>query len=124
MTQTAPTPVMPHNSLKEMRSYKALQSHVEQAKQWQLLDLFAADQQRFSRFSVEGAGLFLDYSKNRVDDTTIQLLVDLARECGVEMRRAAMFAGEKINTTEHRAALHVALRMPSTAKVTVDGQDV
>ena len=85
--------------------------------------LFAAQPNRFDRFSTESAGLLLDYSKNRINETTMQLLFQLARERGVERRRDAMFAGEKINTTEHRAVLHVALRMPRDAKLVVDGHD-
>ncbi|MDT1838110.1 glucose-6-phosphate isomerase, partial [Acinetobacter baumannii] len=75
-------------------------------------DLFAADPDRFERYSDEAAGLFLDYSKNRVDGRTLELLVQVARERGLEARRDAMFAGEKINNTEGRAVLHTALRAP------------
>ncbi len=87
-------------------------------------DLFAADPDRFERYSDEAAGLFLDYSKNRLDGRTLELLVQVARERGLEARRDAMFAGEKINNTEGRAVLHTALRAPRGAQLTVDGQDV
>ena len=85
--------------------------------------LFAEQEDRFDRFSVEAAGLLLDYSKNRLNAHTMQLLMQLARERGVEERRDAMFAGEKINTTEHRAVLHTALRMPRNSSLMVDGQN-
>ena len=87
-------------------------------------DLFADDPGRAERFSAEGAGLFLDYSKNRITDETLRLLLRLAEERGVMKRRDAMFAGEKINTTERRAVLHVALRAPRGTHIEVDGADV
>ena len=111
-------------ALTSTASYLALESHAADAKHWQLRALFAADPQRFPSLTTDAAGLFLDYSKNRVDATTIGLLLDLARERGVEAQRDAMFAGDKINLTEHRAVLHTALRLPRDAKLVVDGQDV
>ncbi|MES2076253.1 MAG: glucose-6-phosphate isomerase [Pseudomonadota bacterium] len=105
-------------------SFQALESHAVEAKHWQLRQLFAADPQRFPKLTVDAAGLFLDYSKNRVDATTVGLLLELARERGVEAQRDAMFAGEKINLTEHRAVLHTALRLPRDKALVVDGQDV
>lgn len=105
-------------------SFQALAQHATAAKTWQMRDLFAADPDRFERFSDEAAGLFLDYSKNRLDGRTLELLVQVARERGLEARRDAMFAGEKINNTEGRAVLHTALRAPRGAHLTVDGQDV
>ncbi|MBJ7311042.1 glucose-6-phosphate isomerase [Rugamonas sp. CCM 8940] len=105
-------------------SFHALESHAVDAKHWQLRQLFAADPQRFPKLTVDAAGLFLDYSKNRIDANTVGLLLDLARERGVEAQRDAMFAGEKINLTEHRAVLHTALRMPRDKALRVDGQDV
>ncbi len=105
-------------------SFRALESHYAYAKHWQLRQLFAADAQRFPKLTVDAAGLFLDYSKNRLDAATIALLLDLARERGVETRRDAMFAGEKINLTEHRAVLHTALRLPRDKTLLVDGQNV
>ena len=89
-----------------------------------LRDLFAADPGRAERFTGEAAGLFLDFSKNRVTDETMRLLVALAEERGVAERRDAMFAGEHINVTEDRAVLHVALRMPRDRSLVVDGVDV
>jgi glucose-6-phosphate isomerase len=105
-------------------SFLALQSHAADAKDWQMRQLFAADPQRFPGMTVDAAGLFLDYSKNRADKRTIELLVDLARERGVEAQRDAMLAGEKINITEPRSVLHTALRMPRGKQLVVDGQDV
>ena len=105
-------------------SFQALAHHAETASTWQMRDLFAADPDRFERFSDEAAGLFLDYSKNRLDGRTLELLVQVARERGLEARRDAMFAGEKINNTEGRAVLHTALRAPRGAQLTVNGQDV
>ncbi|AWL06438.1 glucose-6-phosphate isomerase [Massilia oculi] len=105
-------------------SFQALAQHADVAKSWQMRDLFAEDPDRFERFSDEAAGLFLDYSKNRLDGRTLELLVGLARERGLEARRDAMFAGEKINNTENRAVLHTALRAPRGATLVVDGQEV
>src|SRR5579863_1267043 len=105
-------------------AWKALQNHYEKIKNTHLRQLFADDPQRGTRLTVEGAGLFLDYSKNRITDETVSLLLQLARERGVEARRDAMFRGEKINNTEKRAVLHVALRAPRTEKIFVDGVDV
>ncbi len=105
-------------------SYQALQTHAQDARQWQMRDLFAQDPQRFERLSAEAAGLFLDYSKNRLDGRTLALLANLARERGVEQLRDAMFAGDKINLTEQRAVLHTALRAPKDKQITVDGQDI
>ena len=87
-------------------------------------DLFAVDPQRFHNLSLEAAGVFLDYSKNRIDAQTLNLLCALARERCVEQYRDRMFAGEKINNTEQRAVLHTALRAPATPPITVDGQNV
>ena len=105
-------------------AFQALQKHHAEAGQWQLRDLFAADPERFRRYSVEAAGLFLDYSKNRLNHATLGLLLDLARERKVEQQRDALFAGKKINVTEQRAALHTALRMPRDSSLRIDGQDV
>jgi glucose-6-phosphate isomerase len=105
-------------------AYQTLQNHAAKARDWQMRDLFAQDPQRFERLSAEAAGLFLDYSKNRLDGRTLELLKTLAQERGVERLRDAMFAGEKINLTEGRAVLHTALRAPRDAAITVDGQDV
>ena len=111
-------------ALTHTASFQALETHAVEATGWQLRGLFAADPERFPKLTVDAAGLFLDYSKNRLDGRTLELLADLARERGLEARRDAMFAGEKINLTEGRAVLHTALRAPRTAQLTVDGQDV
>ena len=111
-------------SLTSTASFQALETHAIDAEDWQMRGLFGADPQRFERLSVEAAGLFLDYSKNRLDGRTLDMLASLARERGVEERRDAMFAGDKINLTEHRAVLHTALRAPRDVALTVDGQDV
>ena len=111
-------------SLTSTASFQALETHAIEAEDWQMRSLFAADPQRFERLSAEAAGLFLDYSKNRLDGRTLELLAALLRERGVEARRDAMFAGERINNTENRAVLHTALRAPRGAALVVDGQDV
>nr|WP_315252307.1 glucose-6-phosphate isomerase [uncultured Duganella sp.] len=111
-------------ALTSTASFQALATHATEAKDWQLRQLFASDAQRFPKLTVDAAGLFLDYSKNRLDATTVGLLLDLARERGVERQRDAMLSGEKINLTEQRAVLHTALRMPRGKKLVVDGQDV
>jgi glucose-6-phosphate isomerase len=105
-------------------AWRALQAHYEKIKDVQLRQLFADDPRRGETLTAEGAGLYLDYSKNRVTDETIRLLLQLARECGVAERRDAMFRGDKINTTEQRAVLHIALRAPRSVQIKVDGADV
>ena len=110
--------------LTEAPSWHALQAHYEKVKDIQLRQLFAGDPTRGERLAAEAAGLYLDYSKNRITDETIRLLIQLAKERGVADRRDAMFRGEKINTTEDRAALHVALRAPRGTQIKVDGVDV
>ncbi|HEY2716515.1 MAG TPA: glucose-6-phosphate isomerase [Solirubrobacterales bacterium] len=110
--------------LRETAAWGQLQSHFEQIRGRTLRELFDADPERGERLVADGAGLFLDFSKNRVSDETIMLLGELARERGVEERREAMFAGEHINTSEDRAVLHVALRMPRERSLLVDGVDV
>ncbi|CAM3748914.1 glucose-6-phosphate isomerase [Deinococcus frigens] len=110
--------------LTEMPTWTALTEHHRTMKDTRLSDLFGGDDRRGERLNAEGAGLYLDYSKNRVTDETLQLLLQLARETGVEARRDAMFAGERINVTENRAVLHTALRQPKGATVVVDGRNV
>jgi glucose-6-phosphate isomerase len=105
-------------------SWQALAAHHAQIKDVHLRTLFADDPGRAERFSAEGAGLFLDYSKNRITDETLRLLLRLAEERDVAKRRDAMFAGEKINATERRAVMHVALRAPRGARMEIDGADV
>jgi glucose-6-phosphate isomerase len=116
--RAAPTP------LAERPAWRALLEHYQKTRTLHLRDLFAADAGRGERLSVEAVGLYLDYSKNRVTDETMALLVRLANECGLAERITAMFSGAKINVTEERAVLHVALRMPAGARLVVDGADV
>jgi glucose-6-phosphate isomerase len=103
---------------------QALQAHAADTRRRHLRDLFAQDAGRFDAFSLDAAGLFLDFSKNPIDAATLQLLITLARERGVEAQRDAMFAGAKINLTEQRAVLHTALRAPRGQSLRIDGQDV
>jgi glucose-6-phosphate isomerase len=110
--------------LPKRKAWKALQAHYKKIKELHLRDLFADDPKRGERMTTEAAGLFLDYSKNRVTDETIKLLLDLAEESGLRSRIEAMFRGEKINSTEKRAVLHVALRAPKEASIVVDGENV
>ena len=110
--------------LTSFKSWKALQSHYGEIKQLHMRDLFAADPNRGERLTAEAAGLFLDYSKNRITDETIKLLIQLAQESGLQARIDAMFRGDKINVTEGRAVLHTALRAPKGTSIFVDGKDV
>ena len=110
--------------LTQRRAWKSLKTHYKKIRDTHLRQLFADDPKRGERLTLEAVGLFLDYSKNRVTDETLKLLIKLARECGVEARRDAMFRGEKINVTENRAVLHVALRAPKGEVIKVDGVDV
>jgi glucose-6-phosphate isomerase len=105
-------------------AWQALGRHFAQIKSLHLRDLFAQDPKRGQRMTAEAAGLFLDYSKNRVTEETLQLLVQLAGEAGLREHIEAMFKGEKINITENRAVLHVALRAPKNATIMVDGENV
>ena len=110
--------------LTKRKAWKALQTHYKKVSGLHLRKLFADDPKRGVGMTVEAAGLFLDYSKNRITDETLKLLVELARESGLEAKIEAMFRGEKINTTEKRAVLHVALRAPKDASIFVDGENV
>jgi len=110
--------------LTKRKAWKALQAHYKQVRELHLRNLFADDPKRGERMTVEAVGLFLDYSKNRITDETIKLLLQLAEESGLRSRIEAMFHGEKINATENRAVLHVALRAPKGASIVVDGEDV
>ena len=105
-------------------AWQALGRHADAIRGVHLRDLFAKDPERAGRFSREAEGLFLDFSKNRITDETLSLLLDLARQSGLQERIAAMFSGEKINLTENRSVLHVALRAPATEKIFSDGVDV
>jgi glucose-6-phosphate isomerase len=111
-------------SLTRRPAWKALQAHFKQVRDLHLRDLFANDPGRGERLTAEAAGIFLDYSKNRITDETLKLLVNLAEESGLRSRIDAMFRGEKINITEKRAVLHVALRAPAGTTIKVDGEDV
>jgi glucose-6-phosphate isomerase len=110
--------------LRDRPAWKALEKHHAELRGTHLRELFAADSGRGERLVAEGAGLFLDYSKNRITDETIQLLHALAEQSGVLDRIEAMFTGERINVSENRSVLHVALRMPKSASLIVDGVDV
>jgi glucose-6-phosphate isomerase len=110
--------------LTQTNAWHALQRHWRELSELHMRDLFAADPRRFDRFSLQLEDLLFDFSKNRIIGETLRLLCDLARETGVEQKVAGMFAGEKINVTEGRAALHVALRNRSGRPITVDGRDV
>jgi glucose-6-phosphate isomerase len=105
-------------------AWKALEAHATTNCTLQLRDLFAQDTTRGERFTVEAAGIYLDYSKNLITDETVALLLQLAGESGLRSRIDQMFRGEKINTTENRAVLHVALRAPIGEKILTDGVDV
>jgi glucose-6-phosphate isomerase len=110
--------------LPERPAWQALSRHYEEIRNLHLRTLFAQDSHRGEHFLAEAAGLYLDYSKNRITEETIRLLVALAEECGLQERIAAMFRGDKINVTENRAVLHVALRAPRGERILVDGKDV
>ena len=116
-------PNMKHTAVKR-QAWKALESHYKKVSTLDLRQLFAEDPTRGDRMAVEAVGLYLDYSKNRVTDETLKLLLQLAEDSGLPARIDAMFRGEKINVTEKRAVLHVALRAPKGASIVVDGEDV
>jgi glucose-6-phosphate isomerase len=110
--------------LRQLPAWRALTEHYEQLRTRHLRELFDQDPGRGERLTAEGAGLFLDYSKNRVTDETLKLLLDLADQVGLSARIEAMFSGERINVSENRSVLHVALRMPRGSSLVVDGEDV
>jgi glucose-6-phosphate isomerase len=112
------------NSAVKGQAWKKLAIHFEQVRELHLRQLFADDPQRGTRFTAEALGLYLDYSKNRITDETLKLLVQLAQESGLRERIDAMFRGDKINITEKRAVLHTALRAPRNASILVDGKNV
>jgi glucose-6-phosphate isomerase len=114
-------PAMPFTAT---AAHTALTEHLAAARRWKMRDLFAQNPVRAQEFSLEAAGLFLDYSKNRITAETIRLLLSLARECQLETRRDAMFRGERFNTTEGRAVLHTALRAPRGQSLRLDGDDI
>src|SRR5579862_9462501 len=110
--------------LKQLPAWNALERHAAAVRGLHLRQLFADDPGRGERLAVEAAGIYLDYSKHRVTDETLALLLRLAEESGLRARIDAMFRGEKINVTEKRAVLHVALRAPKEQSIVVDGQNV
>src|SRR5215813_2311645 len=116
---TAHTPL-----LTECQAWKSLAAHHQKIRDLHLRRLFADDPGRGERLTAEAAGIFLDYSKNRVTAETLELLTRLAEERGLRASIDAMFRGDKINVTEHRAVLHIALRAPTSAEIFVDGQNV
>jgi len=111
-------------SLTSLPAWKALESHYEKIRNQHLRDLFRTDSGRGTRLTAEAEGIYFDYSKHRVTDETLKLLLDLAEQSGLRERIEAMFTGEKINITEKRAVLHTALRAPRDAKIFVDGENV
>jgi hypothetical protein len=111
-------------ALTKRKAWKALQIHHKQVRELHFRNLFADDPGRGERMTAEAIGVFLDYSKNRITDETLKLLFQLAEESDLRGRIDAMFRGEKINITENRAVLHVALRAPRGASILVDGEDV
>src|SRR6516165_8089405 len=106
------------------KPWKALEAHYKKVRELHLRNLFADDPKRGEQMTAEAVGLFLDYSKNRITDETVKLLLQLAEESDLRGRIDAMFRGEKINITENRAVLHVALRAPKGTSILVDGEDV
>jgi glucose-6-phosphate isomerase len=115
---------IPHHFPAKRSAWTALENHYRKIRSLHLRDLFADDPKRGDSMVVEGAGIYLDYSKNRITDHTIKLLIQLSAESGLQARMDAMFRGEKINITQKRAVLHVALRAPRGASTFVDGQNV
>jgi glucose-6-phosphate isomerase len=111
-------------AVKKLQSWKALESHYKKVSKLHLRELFRKDPERGERMTAEAIGLYLDYSKNRITDETLELLLRLAAEAGLQSRIDAMFRGEKINLTENRAVLHTALRAPRGVSIVLDGEDV
>src|SRR5262245_3222452 len=111
-------------SLTKRQSWGALETHYKEVSKQHLRDLFKQDPERGQRMTLDAVGLYLDYSKNRITDETLQRLVRLAEEAGLQSRIDAMFRGEKINRTENRAVLHTALRAPRDTSIAVDGENV
>ncbi len=115
---------MPALPLRQKDAWKKLEAHYVELRDHHLRDLFAADPERGTRLTCDEVGIYLDYSKNRITDETLSLLWQLAEECDLGSRIEAMFSGAKINTTESRAVLHVALRAAADATILVDGKNV
>jgi glucose-6-phosphate isomerase len=110
--------------LTKLAAWQALEAHYQKIREFHLRKLFADDPKRGERMTAEAVGIYFDYSKHRITDETLRLLLQLAEECGLRTRIDAMFRGEKINTTEKRVVLHVALRAPKDQSIIVDGEDV
>src|SRR6266571_4468413 len=110
--------------LTQRPAWKGLEEHYQQTRGLHMRTLFAEDTGRGERFATEAVGIYLDYSKNRITDETIRLLLELAESAGLRERIDAMFRGEKINVTERRAVLHVALRAPRDQSIIVNGENV
>src|ERR1700742_1184622 len=108
----------------ERPAWKTLAAHFQQVRNRHLRQLFAEDPERGERLTAEAVGIYLDYSKNRITDETLTLLLQLAEQSGLRARIDAMFRGEKINVSENRAVLHIALRAPKDQSILVDGEDV
>ena len=115
---------MPQTALTSRPEWQQLENYRKQLQSISMKQLFAEDPERASRYFIEGAGLSLDFSKNRITDDTLDALMDLARSCNLESRREALFRGDKVNITEDRPALHTALRTPDTETILVDGQNI
>ena len=111
-------------SFTQLPAFQALQTHFQSIRSTHLRDLFASDPKRGERLTLDTLGIYLDYSKNRISDETIKLLFELARECDLPSKIAAMFRGERINITEDRSVLHTALRSKPDATILVDGVNV
>ncbi len=109
--------------LTTLAAWQALEAHYPKVRELHLRTLFADDPRRGERMAVEAAGVYFDYSKHRITDETLRLLVQLAEESGLRARIDAMFRGEKINVTEQRAVLHVALRAPKGQSIVLDGEE-
>ena len=121
---TLPPPYTPARSITPLRNrpaWNALQEHFDKVRDLHLRQLFADDPHRGERFTLEALGLYFDFSKNRITNETFRLLLDLAEESGLRKHIDAMFAGDKINVTEQRAVLHVALRAPKGERIFADG---
>jgi len=123
-TATRTAKSSPIKPLTQRKAWTALKTHAKQMQIAQLRKLFDDDPKRAEKFTIEALGIYFDYSKNRITEKTVKLLLDLARESGLAARMEAMFRGEKVNITENRAVLHVALRAPKNASILVDGHNV
>src|SRR5579863_10765795 len=116
--------MLPNIDFTTTQAYKYLADHYIDITSMNLKDLFKSDSERFTKFSAAFNDILLDYSKNRIDEQTVALLIQLAKECRVKDAAEAMFSGERINVTENRPVLHIALRNRSNSPIYVDGQDV